>query len=210
MRILVFGDSNTFGYHDGEAGGWCNRLSLLAHKKIVDSDYEYSTSVFNLGISGDNSQDLRERIEVELKARLTDQDGAVLLAIGVNDSQYEIKTNKNRVSTEDFEKNLIFCIEEAKKYTAKIFLLTILPVNEELLSPMPWKPTHAYSQDYIDKYNEVIKLVAEKQSVKVIDVSNVLVDSFKDYFTDGIHPNAEGHRLVYERVKEVLEEEKII
>ncbi len=210
MRILVFGDSITQGFHDDEMGGWCNRLAQYAIRKTVDSDYDYSSSIFNLGISGNNTDNLVKRFPHELKARLDGQDGAVLFALGVNDSQFELGTNANRVELEKYEENIKECINEAKKYTEHVFINSLLPVNDSLLSPMPWKPTHGYSNTFIDKYNETVKRIAAELGCVLIDISDVFPNTSQEFLPDGIRPNAEGHRLIYVRVKSELEKAGIL
>lgn len=210
MRILIFGDSITQGFHDDEMSGWCSRLALRAQQKTVQSDLSYDTSVFNLGISGDNTEGLVARIDVELSARLRAHEGAVVFAIGVNDSQYEVVSNKNRVELDAFTTNLQSCIEKAKQYAQKIYVLSILPIDDTLLSPMPWKPTHGYSQKFVDVYNHTLKQIISSTEVSLIDMSDVLGENHQEYLPDGIHPNAEGHRRIFEKVKGVLEADNLL
>ena len=63
-RICVFGASVTKGAWDTEMGGWVNRLRL-----DLEDFKKRKYSVYNLGISGDTTESLLERIDSECKAR---------------------------------------------------------------------------------------------------------------------------------------------
>lgn len=62
MVICIFGDSITWGASDSEKGGWVERLKIYFGEK-------YDINVYNLGISGDATEDLLVRIEKELRSR---------------------------------------------------------------------------------------------------------------------------------------------
>ena len=57
--INIFGDSIAWGAYD-EMGGWANRL-----KQYFSEDKENYIEVYNLGVSGDNSEKLLKRFFVE-------------------------------------------------------------------------------------------------------------------------------------------------
>ncbi|MEK7638589.1 MAG: GDSL-type esterase/lipase family protein [Patescibacteria group bacterium] len=208
MNILVFGDSITEGFFDHELAGWCNRL--VQHGHHARSKDGQNVSVYNLGISGDNSNSLRLRFDTELTARVQSRNDTVLIAIGANDSQFEIATNQNRVELEEFEENIRYLVWQAKKQVDRVFLITILPVDDRLLNPMPWKPTHGYAQTFVDAYNEVLLKTSEEEKVQLMDIRGVFGDQIGSCLDDGIHPNAVGHQRIFERVKHVLEMEGIL
>ena len=212
MRILIFGNSVTQGYNDTECGGWANRLLTYTIKKRVESDYTYAPTVFNLGISGGNTTDLLERIDAELGARLAGKDdGVVLFAIGVNDSQYDIDTDENRIPVEVYEKNLRELISKTQKYTRRIVFVGIPPVDEQKLMPIPWKMTHGYNNTHVQKYNSIREKICTEEGLSFISMNDIFKeDSLDAVLPDGLHPNAEGHRLMFERVKSELEKLNIL
>jgi hypothetical protein len=69
MRVLVFGDSITQGYWDTD-GGWVDRIrrhfDTIQATDLQDND---EPTIFNLGISADNSRNILERIETETISR---------------------------------------------------------------------------------------------------------------------------------------------
>ena len=85
-RICVFGASITWGAFDDKKGGWVNRLKLInfAQGNCID--------IHNLGISGNTTNELLERIDTELFARNPD---LIIFSIGANDSScFKSKNNK--------------------------------------------------------------------------------------------------------------------
>jgi lysophospholipase L1-like esterase len=207
-RILIFGDSITYGAWDKE-GGWAQRLRKYIDEKI-EIDPAYYHLVYNLGISGNNSEDLLKRFEGECKARQKEEgDMVIIFAIGENDSQ--IRNGKARVKIDKFEKNLESLLKLSKKFTDKVFFVGLCPADESKSDPIPRDTSKSYKNDSIEKYNDVIKEFCEKNNLGFIDVfSNLISENYKELLDDGIHPNTEGHQQIFEIIKDYLIRNKII
>ena len=124
-QILLFGDSVAYGAWDLE-GGWAQRLRKWLDEIVIKSDYEKYFIVYNLGIDGDTSEGLLKRFEQEAKPRISQEEETIFIFhIGGNDSLFNNKTKKHRVSPENYEKNIREIISVAKKYSKKIILKNI-------------------------------------------------------------------------------------
>jgi acyl-CoA thioesterase-1 len=213
MRIVIFGDSISQGFHDTEMGGWANRLFTELMRREVESGHTYNISGVNLGISGDTTEDVLNRIRTESEARLckypTDTFDVLLLAIGVNDSQFAMDTGEHKIQVEETVKNIENIISETADLYGRVVLVGIAPVFDERIQPMAWKPTHGYSNAAIVTYNEAIRAFAEKHNLLFIDMDGVYDDPGA-CLPDGIHPNAAGHQMMFERIKTELEAVKLI
>jgi lysophospholipase L1-like esterase len=202
--IFAFGDSITQGYWDDEKGGWCNRLSVYEMEKTLKSDFVEYCPVFNLGIDGERSCDLVKRFSSELEARREEGKGDLtLIAIGVNDSAYNRGKETNWCDINEFESNIRSVISISKKY-GKVFLIGIAPVNEKVLDPMPWFPEYSYLDTEIKKYNNVLKKISKDENISYVSMDGVFGENVATKTVDGIHPNADGHQLMFERIKEAL------
>ncbi len=162
MRILVFGASTTYGAWDRE-GGWVQRLrKLLDEKTLADEGYFL---IYNLGVSGDDTEDLLKRFKSETKPRLKEQEEtAFIFEIGINDSQFVHSQNNLRVPPEKFKNNIQTLIDTAKRFSPKIIFVGLAPVDESKTTPIPWHTDASYKNEYIQKYDEIIKKACEKKS----------------------------------------------
>lgn len=204
MRILIFGDSIVWGAWDTE-GGWVARLRKTFSEQAIASGFENYHSVYNLGISGNTTRDILNRFEEEAKSRFEDGEKCIVFAVGVNDSQFDIETKESLVPTEEFKQNLLRLIGEAEKITPRILFIGLLPVEDEKLNPMPWEPTHGYATDYVRRYEQIIKEVAEGQGVQFIPLLDEFLEKdFKGLLIDGIHPTNEGHSVIAQIVQREL------
>lgn len=196
-NICVFGDSITWGANDSEQGGWVNRLRNYYQSQglRVDKDVD----VYNLGVSGDNTEDLLKRFHVELEARLGEKTTFVVFAIGINDSQFVISKNENRISAEAFQANLKTLIKDAKKYADKIAFVGLTQVDEAKTVPISWNKDKRYTNDDIEKYDEIIQIVVDEEGIVYIGMKGVV--GLED-LGDGLHPNSEGHKKMFEKIKE--------
>lgn len=212
MRILVFGDSITQGFHDTDMGGWANRLHVYAMQETLKNEFERNKEleVFNQGISADTVPRLVERFEHEFRARWRTEKGKTLtiFAYGINDSITDSDGN-HRTPLPEFKKMYAECIVKAKE-TGSVVLLGPGPIDEGVLNPIPWLPTHSYREASRVAFENAVRELADAYGCTFIPMGDVWGDAIAEHTTDGIHPNAEGHRLMFERVKEALETEGLL
>jgi lysophospholipase L1-like esterase len=208
-RILIFGDSITWGAVDEDGGGWAQRIKQYVDKKTLTPDY--ASSVYVLGVSGDTTDELLKRFNSEVQARLDEEaDLMLIFAIGTNDSYIDVKSQRNQVSRETFRQNLRELIHHAKKYTQNILFLGLAPVDQRV-NPMPWKPTHAYLIEEIAKYNDTLRETAEKEGVTFLDLfSKMSEENYRKLLFDGLYPNTEGHKYIYNFVIESLIDKSVV
>jgi lysophospholipase L1-like esterase len=193
MHICVFGDSIAWGAFDYEKGGWVERLKTF----LMES--EEDVMLFNLGVHGDNTEDLVKRFHSESAAREPD---LIVFAIGINDSQY-IKTKDNpRVSLKKFVKNISKLAKMANKFTEKIIFVGLTKVDESKTMPLPWDTDKYYDNESIVKYNDALGEFCEKNSLMYADMRGVV--EIQD-LEDGLHPNAKGHEKMFEKLRVTVE-----
>ncbi len=196
--ICVFGDSIVWGASDEEMGGWVERLRTLF---LRGNDIE----VYNLGISGNNTEKLIKRFEDEAKYRGAD---ILIFSIGTNDSQYIESKNNPRVSLKKFKKNIEYLIKKSRKITNKIIFIGLIKVDESKTMPVPWSDEKKYyDNENILKYNSVISEVCLEKNVYFLDIYNFLNN---DDLDDGLHPNSNGHNKIFEKVRDYLNEKGIL
>lgn len=191
--VCIFGDSTAWGAWDLEKGGWVNRLWLHVGKR--DEDY---VEINNLSISGGTTETILNRFESEAEIREAD---ALIFQSGGNDSSYELgHPEKNRVSPEQFRKNLEKIIKRAKKITPNIFFMGFKNCDETKTMPVSWIDI-CYTNENLKKYNEIMRAVCEENGVLFSDIFGVL--DIND-FEDGLHPNASGHEKIFVKVRDFL------
>jgi len=93
--INIFGSSIAWGACDNELGGWTNRLRLELEKE----KHRYF-EVYNLGISGEASDNLLKRFSIENEVR---EPNIMMIETGINDSQYIKSADSRRIPLEIFE-----------------------------------------------------------------------------------------------------------
>lgn len=205
-KILIFGGSTTYGKCDPE-GGWAGRLRKHIDQNAKNIDLN---SIFNLGISGDTTEDVLRRFEFETKHRIKeDKDLIFIFSIGVNDAQFRHDKQDTATSPEKFRKNLAELVRMARKFSPKIVFLGFQPVDESRTDP--WKPNKSYRMEHIEKYDNIVKEFCKKTGTRFIDILPTLRQGdYKSILYDGLHPTSEGHQKIFEIVRDFLSEQKLI
>ena len=209
-QILIFGDSIIYGRGDCEHEGWVGRMKVFYNREILE--LEKYLFIYNLGVSADTTKGLIERFEFETKRRLSKKrKNITIFGIGINDSCYSDDKKTLDVSSKQFKKNLQKLINLAWKFSSNIIFIGLTPVDESRTTPISWNANKFYKNEYIQKYNQIIKSVCVENKIHFIEIFDEFqkVD-YKKLLEDGLHPNSEGHQKIFEIVKDFLKEKKII
>jgi acyl-CoA thioesterase-1 len=183
-KIVAFGDSLTAGY-----GLSPNESYPALLQKMLDAD-GFKYEVVNAGVSGDTSAGGVRRIDWSLDAGNV---RFVILELGANDFLRGQPVSETR-------KNLSAIIERSKSRGARVLLAGMYTTTDA-------------GRDYERQIDEGFKSLAREQGAALIPFFLEGVAGKTELNQqDGIHPNAEGTRLVaatvYRYLKPMLEEEK--
>ena len=210
MRVLVFGDSITQGFWDVD-GGWVERIRKYYDSlQVTDLVGRDEPTVFNLGISADNSANILARIEPETIARTRHGNlPIVIIQIGVNDSSRDESQEKagNGLTLEEYEENLKAIIKKAKPVSSKIILVGSSACDEAKTTPVSWGNFY-YTNEAIKAYEDKMKKIAVENNITFIPVFDSFLKALgegKDLLPDGLHPNSDGHELMSSVILEKLD-----
>ena len=210
--FLIFGTSTTYGCWDSE-GGWVQRFRYFIDQRVIDSNYKKSDLVYNLGVSGDKTQDVLVRFESETKARLghnRKKEIVIIFHVVINDTIYNESLGKVEVSPQEFKNNLKLLLDKAKKYSEQIIVVGSMPVDKRA-DPMPWASGRSYKNEYVAQYNEISGDVSKTENVHFIEIYKKFINSdYSSLLADGVHMNDKGHEKLYEIVRDYLIKNKII
>lgn len=188
----IFGDSVTQAAY--VKTGWVEMLRQYLEEKYPN-DW---INVFNLGVGGNTTNDLIKRLDNECSVRIPTH---IVIAIGVNDSDY-IKDISNPLVEENiFRQNLEKLINLALKYTVEITFIEPVLGDDSILKPFPTSDgSEEWSYDWkrLENYCQTISDVATSKNCKFIKLLDKLIT---EDFMDGLHPNDEGHRKMFEVIK---------
>jgi lysophospholipase L1-like esterase len=199
MKIIFVGASITQGYWDTE-GGWVARVARKYNEQSLKADIfpaaQSFPAVFNLGISGDKADDISERLDTELKARVVNRrEDIVVFSFGTNDSQR--RGDEFVSSPEKFASDLASVHEIAKNHVDRVIFANILPCDEQRTLPVAWGNSYYYN-DRINAFNDAISNFCKDNKLKMIDLHTPLSEANKqqELLIDGLHPNNAGHELI--------------
>lgn len=197
MRVLIFGDSIAQGFWDIE-GGWVARLRKTYDERAVDTDDYDQPAIFNLGVSGNSSDDVLARFKNEVKARATEE-LALVIAIGVNDARTEAGVDYSDINR--YKQNLSEILKAAQQHSSKILFVGLTPCVEERSNPVSWGDT-GYTNSRIKEFDDTLSQFCREKQVELVEVYEPFVkaEAETELLPDGLHPNEEGHQLIADLV----------
>ena len=174
--ILAFGDSLTAGFMVGEKQSYPARLQAILQEN------GYPHKVVNAGVSGDTTAGGVRRIDWLLKH----EPEIVILELGANDGL-------RGLSVTDMEANLETIIETCRAKNARV-----------LLAGMKALPN--YGKEYNQEFEAVFPRLAAKHNLQLIPFFLKNVAAIQELTRpDGVHPVAEGYKIVTQTVWKYLE-----
>lgn len=176
--ILFFGDSITAGYGLDDTE---DAFPGIIQTKIDSLDLKYQ--VVNSGVSGETSAGGKSRIEWILNQPID----IFVLELGANDGLRGIPVTETKA-------NLQAIIDAVKEKSPDIKIV---------LAGMQMPPN--MGQDYTSKFAAIFPDLAAENNIDLIPFILEDVGGVQELNqTDGIHPTAEGHKILAENVWEVL------
>jgi lysophospholipase L1-like esterase len=202
MRVLVFGDSITYGAWDTQAG-WVERIKRTAHEQTVQSEGKNKVQVINLGIGGDTSTKILKRMPTEIEARYSASWPFVfVITFGANDERSI--GGKIETPIDQFEANVRDIITLAKRHSDKILFLGIPPIGK----PIVEFKGQEYSDERVKEYEQRLRSVVEEAGLTFVSIRTAFEQAGLAglYSYDNIHPNDSGHHLIADTVMPKLTE----
>ena len=198
---LFFGDSITYGEYDGVFGGWVDILKRYALQKYNEGSNELI--LFNLGIGGETTEGLLNRMSHEMKARNSADGNIIFIGYGANDLA---KKDENQlVNPEQFKTNTEIAVQNAKQYSKDIYLVSVLPLSENIDSKVSPTGKVRTNEDVLI-YNQILKTIATENSLNYIDFhSAFFLDKEILLSKDGVHPNEKGYGMMAEIAIPIIE-----
>lgn len=143
--------------------------------------------IINRGISGDGLAGLLQRLDVSashLKPR------KLFLLIGINDIVF------SDYNQDDYEQCFDYILGRLKNDCpgCGIYIQSILPV----------KGKYAAANSRVRAVNQILQKLAQRHRMTYLNLHDAFEDSSgemrSELSTDGVHPNADGHRVWHEQI----------
>lgn len=175
-KIVAFGDSLTAGFGLSEKESY----PFLLQQRLNAEGYNYE--VVNAGVSGDTSQGGLERIDWSLEQENVE---ILILELGANDLLRGLSPAK-------MKKNLGEIIQKAQAKKVRVLLCGMFA---------PPQMGAKYQQEFMNVFPDL----ADEYKVEFMPfvLEGIALDK-KLNQADGIHPNAEGEKILTENVYKAL------
>ena len=176
------------------------------------SEYFPGKPYVNRGISGQTTPQMLVRMYPDV---VVHKPAAMVVLAGIND----VSQNTGPSTAEMVEQNIMAMTDIAKQNNIKVFLCSVLPVSDygfykakasgKLPSYMKDPVTATHPTEDILKLNAWMKDYASKAGAVYVDYFSATVDEkgfLKENISeDGIHPNAEGYRIMTGVIEKEIE-----
>lgn len=181
-----------------DAGGYITRMQQQIKEKGLDQQYD----LIGAGIGGNKVYDLYLRMDQDVLAKNPD---VVVTWVGVNDVWH--KTSGTGTDADKFEKFYVAILKKLQEKNIKVVITTPAVIGE--------RTDYTNQQDGdLNYYSNILRKLAKEYNTGLVDLRK----DFREYglknnpdnkesgilTTDRVHLNAEGNKLVAQKMLEVL------
>lgn len=224
-EILVLGDSVTKGVILDEEHFRYKMLKDSCLNIVKDS---VNSVVKSLAKFGQTLPGAIKRLEMELDNGA--KPDVVVVELGCNDCDFnwnqiaEDPTADHKPNTpfDEFKESLSKFFSELGKRVIRPVVMTMHPIDaeryfawltggdkEKAASILKWLGCTSRIYWWQERYNEAILEVADKHKIGIINTRGAFLsqEDYRPYLCrDGLHPNAEGHKLMAKRIMDFIAE----
>jgi len=203
--IVCIGDSIVEGEGDDKGlSGWVGRLSIsqLKNKKVGEN------RVYNLGMGMETSIDLLHRLYSEVLYRKPE---VIILQAAHGDSRHMNNNsgkNEYEIGKKARMRTYYRIFDFLSKSKIKVLIIGLNPVCE-----IKYKKERVdLYQKHVESTRRGLKRLCKEYNLNFIDPKeNIFEDKdLTEFYVDGIHPNAKGYDLMFEKISNKLKELKYI
>lgn len=222
-KIFIFGDSILKGVmYSSERARYVtykeDRFACVANNGIEITNYSHM---------GNQATDGFERMKTNLNKSNCDENTLVIIEFGGNDSNHkwqEVSDNPEGehvafATRNDFIATYCRMIDYVKSFGANVACCNLVPLCSEKY--MNWISKKLSRENILkwlgdvdilyrwqESYDRLVEQCAIKKGVDIIDIRTpfLINHDYKNAICeDGIHPTAEGHRLIGDKICEYIE-----
>jgi lysophospholipase L1-like esterase len=201
-KVIFFGDSITeLGVKKDRYVGYILKMDSMLKVQKKNDQYELIGS----GISGNKVYDLYLRMEDDVLSKNPD---VVVIYVGVNDVWHKTLLGTG-TDADKFEKFYQAIIKKLKDRNIKVVLCTPAVVGEKT------DMSNSLDGD-LNKYSNIIRDLARKNSLPLIDLRKKFIDYLKDNNPDNkekevltydrVHMNNKGNQFIADEMWKVIKE----
>ena len=200
LKIVALGDSIVYGLGDPQAGGWVEQLRRWW--MLPNSD---GHTLYNLGVRGDRTHQVAQRLEVEFRHRGELRNcvpDLIILSVGVNDSaRLGRPDGRNYTDFTSFKSQIASLLDQAQQLSPVLFV-GMVPVDE---SKMPFLNCFYHNRNTQYRYKEATRLACSKRGIPYLDIFQQWIERGETWqlqrlSQDGLHPNTLGYQALLQDV----------
>lgn len=209
IKITAIGDSLTEGVGDSQhKGGYLQYLQkdLLTLKGVSE------VNITNLGISGNRSTQILDRLRKEDVKEKISQANMVLITVGGNDIMKIVRENFMNLQMDVFNREQIIYEQRLNEIFQTVRAYnpdgTIILIG--LYNPFShWFSDIKEFQEILNNWNEIGKtVVSQYENSYFVDIYDTFSEnSLELLYEDQFHPNDKGYELIADQVFLTLKDE---
>lgn len=199
-QLFIFGASITYGV-GAEESGWADLIKRKLHDKMyrkhgIGEKYE----VYNFAKPEATIEFVLKTFDEQKEHYQKSGKKIVILSVGMNNSKAEGSPENYISDVTEYKQKVEELLKKVIMQVDHVLFVGFTPVDESKTTPMREGGSYFWN-DRIQEFNNACKETCEEQGVTFVDIPTDPEVWKKEYlYEDGLHPNQQGHQLMFKEV----------
>jgi lysophospholipase L1-like esterase len=208
-RVFIDGSSTAYGLWGGQEGGWGERVKRAHMPDEPSPDGKRPLwKVYNLASPHRTINEIVSQLpEFIENYRRDDNTLIAVVMVGQIESRYTGDSLQPDMPIEKFENSLRNLAAVALQQSVKLVLVGTTPVVEDKVKSVGHLACH-YDMEQRTAYDSTISSISSEVDAPYVHIMTPLLNEQKTgnivMDVDGLHPNSNGHALIYDLVHPVI------
>lgn len=199
--IMALGDSLTYGVGDRHEEGYVGQLEKISESESSNKNYKIN----NYGIPGQESEGVIKQLANPTISEKVNEADYIILFIGTNDLRTSLGGDFQTINQAAIKKGKKDYLDNVDDILKSIRLVDhdVPFIVVGLYNPFP---NDDRLDEILDDWNHDLKeTVSNYSSITFVPTDDLFQDKTKkDYFSDSLHLNDKGYRLIANRISEEI------
>lgn len=202
-QVFILGASMAYGV--AGVSGWADLVKQHLHgKRYTKDSYNSRYEIYNFAKPGATIDFVKDTFLTQLKDYKKDGNVIAIVQVGGNDAK-AINTPDNYVSPVDyFGSQYEELIVDLSKYFDKVIAVGLPLVDEAKTTPKtdPFSDDIFYfTNERVQSFSDKSKQICENYNIDFVEIADDEDEWVtKCLFLDGLHPNQDGHDLMFKKI----------
>lgn len=208
-QVFIFGASTAYGT-GGADGGWADMIKRKLHSRMYGEEKsDEKHYVYNFAMSGATVEFVAKNFGNQIDEYNRSGKRIAIVSVGGNNARAVDRPDNYITTPEEYYSLMTNLLRDIQQKTDHVICVGFIPIDESKTAPWLSSLGHIsyFWNNRMKEFSGIFDRVCKELTIPFVSI-DVSDEEWKEkyLYVDGMHPNTEGHKYIFEKVWMKLEE----